>query len=485
MVQVNTVTLQFHFLKLLLLFRSFRTVRRAFPHLAPILASASKGEPPEKGGYSPPELGRSRPISTPLSPALRAQQNTNSSGAELDTDQLIGDAAVDWIRCSRECSETIMIDSLTLRRLFMNDEPAIPGEKILPALAYVPDYMLCALFFGPIYTVKAHLLSITVLQVLSPRYETTRSLLDRTIDMFREAVPKDQDAEKRAEERLRAASYLEIVTQDGVQTISRPLPSGKETVTLPLEEDRPDNKGVPENEDGANAPRPESATAPSAPASSGPNALAPTPAPVPAPAPSPSLVGRCADILTALIKLWDARTAEWHANEATGIHKRRQSLSSSNGHQHLWKEPRSGQGDEEEDELASDNGDAPTLGKSPMSLDGNSGGLVNRSTLIHTPGSSSTSYNQQPLTPTGNSSFGFNFPSAPGSGSTQMMGGGLNSLSSAAARKGPAELLGTQFNFDLGSFWDGSFFDPMFMFDMSANLDPAFAQPGSGGVYVS
>lgn len=503
MVQVTTVTLQFHFLKLLVLFRSFRTVRRTFPHLVPILASANRGDFHEKGGYSPPGLGRPHPMPTPLSPVLRAQQSVNAAGVELETDQLVGDAAVDWIRLSRECSETIMIESLTLRRLFMNDEPAIPGEKILPALAYVPDHMLYALFFGPIYTVKAHLLTITILRIFSPRHETTRSLLDRTIDMFREAVPKDQDAEKRAkilEERLRAASYLEIITQDGVQTIPQPLPPTKEEKSSPPREEKPeDNKNDDEMMGKASVPQPESERTAFALAASSSNALSPAPAPAPpAPAPSTSLVGRCADVLTALIKLWDARTAEWHANEAAGLHKRRQpsafskdsSSSNSNGHGHhqnSLKEPHSGaQGDEEEDELASDNGDAPAPGQthrhSPMSHGGSSGpsGPGSRPAITHT-----TTHNRS-LTPTGNSPSGNNLPSVPGA-SAQLMGSGkpLSDGPLPQWQTGPTELLGTQLNFDLESFWDGSFFDPMFMFDMSANLHPAFAQAGYGGAYTS
>jgi hypothetical protein len=507
MVQVTTVTLQFHFLKLLILFRSFRTVRRAFPHLVPILASASKGDFHEKGGYSPPGLGRPRPMPTPLTPVLRAQQNMNTAGVNPDTDQLVGDTAVDWIRWSRECSETIMIESLTLRRLFMNDEPAIPGEKILPALAYVPDHMLYALFFGPIYTVKAHLLTITILQAFSPRHETTRSLLDRTIDMFREAVPKDQDAEKRAkvlEERLRAASYLEIITEDGVQTIPQPFRE-EEKSSPPLDEKPEGNKSTGEMKEEGSALQVESATTSSAPATSSSNAPPPPPpppalalAPAPAPAPSTSLVGRCADVLTALIKLWDARAAEWHANEAAGLHKRRQPLafsrenassSNSNGHDHHHhssKEPHSGgHGDEEEDELASDNGDTPAPGQShqsPMSHeDTGPGGSGSRPTIPRT-----ATYNQ-PITPTPNSSSGPNLPSAlGGSASGQKMGSGTP-MSGAPVpywQMGPIELLGTQFYFDLASFWDGSFFDPMFMFDMSANLDPAFAQVGHGGTYT-
>jgi len=444
MVQVITVTLQFHFLKLLLLFRSFRTVRRAFPHLAPILASASKGELHEKTGYSPSGLGRSRPVPTPVSPVLHAQQSANAANAELDTDQLLVEAAVDWIRSSRECSETIMIESLALRRLFMNDEPAILGEKIMPALAYVPDHVLYALSFGPIYTVKAHLLSITILQVLLPRHETTRSLLERTIDMFREAVPKDQDAEKRAkvlEERLRAASHMEI-THDGCPTVPQSLPFTADEKSCPPPKEEPeDDKSTGETKKDAGAPHPESATA----------ASPPTPTAAPA---STSLVGRCADVLTALGKLWDARTAEWHANESAGLHRRRQpalseGLPPPNGHPHSWKDPRSGQGDEEEDELASDIGDAPLPGQSH-----------------HSP------YNQQPMTPSGNSPYGHNLPSAPGSASFK-----------PGPQIGPDELFGTQFNFDLASFWDGSFFDPMFMFDTPANNLSlmSFSQAGGSG----
>jgi len=228
------------------------------------------------------------------------------------------------------------------------------------------------------------------------------------------------------------------ITHDGCQTVPQPLPSTTdEKSCLPPKEEPEDNQSAGETKKDAGG-HPESVT----------TASPPTPTAVPA---STSLVGRCADVLTALGKLWDARTAEWHANEGAGLHRRRQpplsvSLPPPNGHPHSWKEPRSGQGDEEEDELASDIGDAPVPGQSH-----------------HSP------YNQQPMAPSGNS------PSASG----QMVGASFK----PAPQIGPNELFGTQFNFDLASFWDGSFFDPMFMFDMSANnLSLAsFSQAGGPG----
>jgi len=252
-------------------------------------------------------------------------------------------------------------------------------------------------------------------------------------------------------------------------------PPTREKDTMPVEEDEKPDTEIKE----ASAPphANESAATGSGPETSISNTSA---LPASAPSPSPALVGRCADVLSVLVKLWDARTAEWHANEAAGLHKRRQPLSkenlASNGQQHSSKESRSGQGEEEEDELASDNGDPSLPAKYQDSYMSHDGGPGSRSTIANSPSRPRHQHHPNP-----NNKSPFRSPFPPGSASAQLVG------SSSLGSPQFTELLGgTPFNFDLASFWDETFFDPMFISNISANMDPAFAQTlaGSGGAYV-
>lgn len=521
MIQITTVTLQCHYLHLLLLFRAFRTIRRAFPHLTPIIALVTKGEYRDSGGLSP-HLDGNMPLPNPPSPVLRATQSVNPNNLELDTDALMSRAAVEFARLSREAAERIMIESLTLRRHHMTQEPVISGEKVLPALAYVPDYVCYALFFAPIYTVKAHILAITLLQLLSPRHETTRSLLDRQIDMFREAAQSssassktsgtattttkadsggatagDNDWSKELERKAKAANYLEIETSEGkIETFGKsPLPAIDPSVS----DDVVESVTAVENGESMSVDPPTAtsdtvgteSTGAAAAAAAGEADAKPAPAANPrlsriASPPSDTLVGRCADVLSALVKLWDARTTEWFANEAAGVHDRHRlsdKVRSSVNGQPPTPQDRSGNsgggggghggrggprhhgGDEEEDELASDNGDSAPPVNTSSSLSGpplsagtpsSLGGLQPAPTAIGGP------IELRSSTP----AFGSGYA-----------GGGFSSPANIAAQIGldANQLLGTEFNFDLAPFYDPTFFDPMFMFDASLTpLDPSF-----------
>lgn len=388
-----------------------------------------------------------------------------------------------------------MIECLPLRRA-QTHEPAAPGETILPALSYAPDYIILGIFFGPVYSIKAHLLTITALRVMTPRHETTRSLLDRALAMFREAAPaKDVEPdlvrkrEQAVSARMQKATYMDIVSQSSANPANKQAPpsTGNGTAGEALGI----SAGVGDRMD-TDPPHGENRQLNQKRAPSRSNTTLSLDTQVSAA--SATLLGRCGDVLAALIKLWDRRNEEFQAitnggrgpdwfgkpggfwmtakgppGGPPGMNGGGVSESSEQQHAQSRNPSRSGDGggrrdgEEEEDELASDGENEPLTEDAqhmPLGIDERRGFAISSSPMSHI----------QPNTP-GTPLLGNNPPpSALGMDPKSSSTGFTPAFGAFPMMEDHAELLGSSFSFDLAPFYDPSFYDS-FMFDTSGGLE--------------
>ena len=98
-VQITTVQLQCQFFKVILLFRAFRTVQLAFPHLHPLINLAAKGDFfNQKDGWKDEWVQRYpnlAPVPRVLSPILAASRELNPHQIELESDKVMSRSCID------------------------------------------------------------------------------------------------------------------------------------------------------------------------------------------------------------------------------------------------------------------------------------------------------------------------------------------------------------------------------------------------------
>lgn len=418
-----------------MLCRAFKYVFRSFLKLKPSLPAAIIGG---VIGHASP-LYPVEPFRMPIIPRHSDSSSIpHLSPSDLpseyhgDLGELISkveDAAINWARAAKEANETLMVTSLSFR--LRHPTPAVRSEHVLSPMAYAPDYMAYSLFSGPLYAIKTHLMALSVFKCETSRAEVTRSLLARMLLMLQEASP-------------------------GVTMVMSP--NGRTRAMTEDSERQTDGTGTPPNGYSAGATaignKPHLA-----------NSLHIPPAPSPPPMKSPSLIGRCADVLCGLLRLWDSRTQDFRNHDSSrssitvqppytplayciGVRDRPLSVSDQQTQQPTAK--RSDVPDPQVNDWNSEEG-LHTLASSLSSL--REMGAQQASSpsaskvLTHPPAAPTNVQTGQPPPPVQFANAGpANLPS------DTTIGSGIPHFTGDLG-----ELFGTSFGFDSAAFWDNSF----------------------------
>ncbi|KAF8317730.1 hypothetical protein DL93DRAFT_2076884 [Clavulina sp. PMI_390] len=272
--------LQSQMIKLLMMARAFKSVFKVIPKMRPgmatAIASAVTGNPSATHPLEP-----SRPSLAaqpePDSQYVLFSSRTNSRDVHLGS--RIENSALEWARSTKEANESLMVIWLGLRRSYppRSYHGVVKIDEVFPPMAYSPDYMLGSALFGPSFGIKIHLMAMTLFRVQTLRAELARSLLGRVLRMLQEASPSFH-----ADSRITSPNDL-VSTASASPSDTRSPPSIRSGASGGLFTAPP---GTVEQD----------------------AEVIPT-------LPSPTLVGRAAEVLAAMIDLWDRRTADFKANK--------------------------------------------------------------------------------------------------------------------------------------------------------------------------
>lgn len=272
----TVLTAQLQFVRLLMLCRAFKYVVRSFPKLRPKFLPALMGA--IIGNNTP--LYPVEPFRLPIipkhmeSPCLPVSSDHPFDGDLEELTSKLADAVLNWARTAKEANETLMVALLGFQQ--RHPSQAARGERVLASLAYAPDCLVYALFFGPLFAIKIHLMALSVFNCEASRAEVTRSLLAKVLVMLQEASPTVMvglNPRTTAEDSESRANGTDV------------LPSGPVAETMTTET-KPQLIGARHNSS-------------------------------PPPMQSPSVVGRCADILRALLRLWDSRVQYFRNHQSS------------------------------------------------------------------------------------------------------------------------------------------------------------------------